>query len=124
METNFTELKKAFIHYQINKWCLKYQDKMVNQEKGDLILNLAKEDLKEMICNSKEDFEYFTEMFNEDDQLRIVNKIGQILHTILLKPQYNEQKSRLMSIYNNNNFVYTKELEQEVDEISRYLNGN
>ena len=123
METNFTELTKAFIHYQINKWCLKYESKMVNEKIGDQILNFAKEELKEMICNSDEDFEFFAKLFNEDDQLRTINKIGQILHTILFKPEYNEQRSRLISIYNNNNFVYTKELEQEVNKISEYIDN-
>jgi len=109
-----TTWQKEFIAFQIDAFCLEHENKLVNQDMAT--------HLKEIICNRDEDFvDDFEHLHKEDDSFRVVNKIGLALCEALHKPQYNKQRDRLMAIYNNDNFVYTKELEEEVDEISEYI---
>jgi hypothetical protein len=105
----------------IGKWYSKWENKLIDKF-GNNQLGRAKEDLKDMICNRDEDFvDDFEHLSEEDDSFRVVYKIGLALSETLHKPQYNEQRDRLKAIYNNDNFVYTKELEEEVDKISEYI---
>jgi hypothetical protein len=105
----------------IGKWYSKWENKLIDKF-GNNQLGRAKEDLKDMICNRDEDFvDDFEHLHKEDDSFRVVYKIGLALSETLHKPQYNEQRDRLKAIYNNDNFVYTKELEEEVDKISEYI---
>ncbi len=110
----FTTWQKEFIAFQIDAFCLEHENKLVNQDMAT--------HLKETICNRDEDFvDDFEHLHKEDDSFRVVYKIGLALSKTLHKPQCNEQRDRLMAIYNNDNFVYTKELEEEVDKISEYI---
>jgi hypothetical protein len=105
----------------IGKWYSKWENKLIDKF-GNNQLGRAKEDLIDMICNRDEDFvDDFEHLHKEDDSFRVVYKIGLALSETLHKPQYNEQRDRLKAIYNNDNFVYTKELEEEVDKISEYI---
>jgi hypothetical protein len=106
----------------IGKWYSKWENKLIDKF-GNNQLGRAKEDLKDMICNRDEDFvDDFAHLSEQGENFRLVNKIGLALsESLRITQQYNEQRNRLVAIYNNNNFVYTKELEEEVDKISEYI---